>query len=95
MPSDRKHREVHEEDLHEERGAAKEAHVDRDRPAHAEMKERLCGFVARRGEAPHAEERAENHAEEDADHGDLNGHPGAVHEERPVFNDDVGMKTKH
>lgn len=51
---DRQHGKVHEKNLHKERRAAKEAHVDRDRPAHAVVQEAFKRVVARLCEAAHA-----------------------------------------
>ena len=89
MNKDRQHRKVHQKDLHKKRRAAEKAHPDRHGPAHAVVKNRFPGIVARGSHAGHAEKHAEHHAADDAGYGELDRHGGAFDKKRPVFGKNV------
>ena len=81
----RQHGKVHQKDLNEQRGTAKEAHPDGDRPANAVVKNGFPGVVTGFGHAGHAEQHAEENAADDATDGELERHADTFRKQRPVF----------
>lgn len=90
----RHQRKVHHHDLHEQRGAAKGADVDAHRPLNAVMQDGFPDAVRRLRQAPQTEDQSPGGAQQHADNGAFDGHPGAFHKQRRVFLDDLPAEVQ-
>ena len=89
----REDREVHQENLNEERCAAEEAHPDRHGPPDTEVQQCLERLMAGLRHAGHAENHAKEHAADNACERELDRHLRAFNKERPIVGKDV--ETEH